>query len=539
VLFRSITIEFRVAGCYPSQGGGVVIGGIANVCVDGIGYECITNTVPVPDPANNPNCTPIGDCTRSAGTHSAYVYLDAYCTSMSLESPEFCVGQESVEICAPNGYTNYSWPEDQPGIQGPFNQQCVTINNPVPGTVYNVNMELITGCPTSTTITLRAIPIVKTQDTTICLGDEVSIFLDIVNGQDPPYTISWDNNLSGQGPHNVSPAETTTYTASVSNASGCNTEETITITVNDCGLNVMVNDTVICTPGECVTLTAVGNNGTPPYTFAWSPNIGAGAGPHEVCPNATSTYEVSITDAAGLTNSKTATVLVAQFPIKILANDTSLCEGDTLILAPNVNNASYLWQDNTTTPIYEVVSSGQYSVTASIGPCVAEDVINVEFFQIPNLSVITDTIFCLGETLEIDLTNTGTSYLWSDNSTSPIFEISQSGDYFVTVSNQGCAVTKNFSVEIDPCGKSLLNIPNVFSPNGDGINDKFEFEIAGYKTLSGIILNRWGKIIYQWEGFESYWDGGESPAGVYFYIVNGVDITDKAEELKGTITLTK
>jgi gliding motility-associated-like protein len=228
---------------------------------------------------------------------------------------------------------------------------------------------------------------------------------------------------------------------------------------------------------------------------------------------------------------------LAQFPAKILANDTTLCEGDTLILTPNVNNASYLWQDNTSTPTFEVVSSGQYSVIASIGPCTSEDLINVGFFPTPDLSVITDTIFCLGETLEIDLTNTGTNYLWSDNTTSPTFAITQSGDYFVTVSNQGCAATKNFSVEIDPCGKSLLNIPNVFSPNGDGINDKFEFEIAGYKTLSGIILNRWGKVIYQWEGFESYWDGGESPAGVYFYIVNAVDFNEKSEEQKGTITL--
>ena len=103
------------------------------------------------------------------------------------------------------------------------------------------------------------------------------------------------------------------------------------------------------------------------------------------------------------------------------------------------------------------------------------------------------------------------------------------------------AATFYFSAYDNPCitqGKDTLSLrillrekeisfsditfPNVFTPNGDGINDSFSIlglpEDVCYNQLSSIrILNRWGKVLYETSDRHFSWDGGSHPAGVYYY----------------------
>lgn len=89
----------------------------------------------------------------------------------------------------------------------------------------------------------------------------------------------------------------------------------------------------------------------------------------------------------------------------------------------------------------------------------------------------------------------------------------------------------------------LLNIPNVFTPNGDNVNDLFTFDVKGITQMSGRIFNRWGKIVYEWEGLEAYWDGKindqDAPSGTYFFVVDTTDIFDETKQSKGTVTLVR
>jgi gliding motility-associated-like protein len=97
---------------------------------------------------------------------------------------------------------------------------------------------------------------------------------------------------------------------------------------------------------------------------------------------------------------------------------------------------------------------------------------------------------------------------------------------------------------------SFIEAPNVFTPNGDGTNDKFAIKFFSMKSVKVTILNRWGKVIHTWEsnnvqGFlntaetvpESVWDGKiggkyASP-GVYYYVVEGVGRDDKRRKQAG------
>lgn len=70
---------------------------------------------------------------------------------------------------------------------------------------------------------------------------------------------------------------------------------------------------------------------------------------------------------------------------------------------------------------------------------------------------------------------------------------------------------------------SLVNVPNVFTPNGDGINDVFRVQCFSIESFQGVILNRWGRKIYEWQDPAGGWDGRingkyASP-GTYYYII--------------------
>lgn len=70
---------------------------------------------------------------------------------------------------------------------------------------------------------------------------------------------------------------------------------------------------------------------------------------------------------------------------------------------------------------------------------------------------------------------------------------------------------------------SLVNVPNVFTPNGDGKNDAFCVQTFSVEAFEAVILNRWGRKVYQWNDPEGGWDGRingkyASP-GTYYYIV--------------------
>ena len=89
---------------------------------------------------------------------------------------------------------------------------------------------------------------------------------------------------------------------------------------------------------------------------------------------------------------------------------------------------------------------------------------------------------------------------------------------------------------------SLLIVPNVFTPNGDLINDEFAMESKEIRTFSCTIFNRWGKKIFEWNDVNTGWDGktksGNLAAdGVYYFIINAIGNDDVEYDLTGTVTL--
>ncbi len=78
--------------------------------------------------------------------------------------------------------------------------------------------------------------------------------------------------------------------------------------------------------------------------------------------------------------------------------------------------------------------------------------------------------------------------------------------------------------------QSELQIPNVFTPNGDGVNDLIPFPNFGNSTNKIVVVNRWGNLIYESNGINPIWDGKDNSGkncteGTYFYRINNTNIS--------------
>ncbi len=146
---------------------------------------------------------------------------------------------------------------------------------------------------------------------------------------------------------------------------------------------------------------------------------------------------------------------------------------------------------------------------------------------------------------------TDVSYKWSfgDGTYSTLPEVQHNytvpGKYNITLvvtSSYGCkdSSTKSLVVTIPKNGEKL---PNVFSPNSDGINDKFSPELYDMHSINGSIYDRNGVMVYQWKALDGSWDGKirntnqMAPEGTYYYIIEGETNTGQHVCYKGMIQL--
>jgi gliding motility-associated-like protein len=84
-----------------------------------------------------------------------------------------------------------------------------------------------------------------------------------------------------------------------------------------------------------------------------------------------------------------------------------------------------------------------------------------------------------------------------------------------------------------------LDMPNVFSPNGDSENDRFipMDEFPGKARLN--IYNRWGQEIFSTTNITAGWNGTDAPGGTYYWIVENFSATDDRKFLTGHVTLVR
>jgi len=201
-----------------------------------------------------------------------------------------------------------------------------------------------------------------------------------------------------------------------------------TVSVISCSPMVNVNSPTICS-GSCAALTATASGGTGPYTYTWSPNIGAGAGPHNICPNATTIYTVTIADSFNATASNTVAFIVNPTPTMVIASSSpTMCmnsfNGSTNTLTINANGATtYSWIGISGVTTNSTVGSniiatalppfvaGTGSVIGTIGSCTSMATFTVGVIPNPVIAVSSASM-CFGTSAVLTASNAST-YAWS------------------------------------------------------------------------------------------------------------------------------
>jgi gliding motility-associated-like protein len=226
-----------------------------------------------------------------------------------------------------------------------------------------------------------------------------------------------------------------------------------------------------------------------------------------------------------------------------LGKDTVLCPGQTMTLHASAPNASYLWQDGSIGSTYSVVQEGVYWVEVRDRCTRRTDTLSVDFTEPPGLDFLgADTTFCPGDSLWLNAANPYSTYRWQDGSTDSLFLVIAPGLYSVELYD-GCTFFED-SIRILPLCEVILEMPNVFSPNGDGRNDRYlPVEIQGVRELAFSVFNRWGAEVFSSAAEQLFWDGNMGgrwcSEGVYFWRARAVDYPGQEYLKTGTVTLVR
>ncbi len=237
--------------------------------------------------------------------------------------------------------------------------------------------------------------------------------------------------------------------------------------------------------------------------------------------NKAGTYIDTFKSASGCDSIRTINLSFFAALRPILPADTSICSGDSIILYPGKFN-QYNWSTGATTSSIVVNASGKYAVTVfNKANCTATDSFKVIAMN-PNPTnfLPNDITVCSGE----KYTLTGYwKYLWNTGDTLASATLINTNPVTLNVVDyNGCKGQDTMQVVYLNCDN--IQIPNVFSPNGDGKHEVFIPNVVPYnKAYKLEVFDRNGQIVFTSYDATVGWDGKYHgvpvPMGEYYYIL--------------------
>lgn len=161
------------------------------------------------------------------------------------------------------------------------------------------------------------------------------------------------------------------------------------------------------------------------------------------------TYAVTVTDECG-TVEDAIEISFTDAPEIDLGADRTLCPNETLELNTGLSNATFVWQDGSTTPNFTVTEAGIYSVAVTTDCGVITDEIQIDYEAELSLELGTDQTICEGTSVLLDVSQENATYVWQDGSTDSQFEVMEAGQYAVTVSNACNSLSDEITIELMP-----------------------------------------------------------------------------------------
>ncbi|MDB9990246.1 gliding motility-associated C-terminal domain-containing protein, partial [Flavobacteriales bacterium] len=471
-------------------------------------------------------------------------------------------GSAYVAVSGGNGVYDYLWSNGQ---------NSDTASNIIAG-LYNVTIadQMLCSLDTSVMVLEPAPLIVDTisQDSVLCNSSSGgSAYVGVIGGNGI-YDYSWSN---GQTSDTVSNITAGIYQVTITDQLLCSLDTSVTVLEPD----TFVVDTLnvispYCSSSTDAIINLVVTGGNSPYGFSWSDNSGTFTSNNQNINNLLpGTYYVLVTDNNGCIANDTVTLTPG---LEIFANagpeDTLVCFEDSLTLLGTTFgaiNPSVSWNllrnvlstdstisyyfDDSATVIYDFV----FVVTEQ--NCIVKDSIKVIVAPLPILDAGNDAAIETGLAFTLGGSPTGpinSSYFWTplinfyneaDSVTpNPEIEVNSTQAYIVFVTDtNGCKNNDTIKVELVP----NIEIPSAFSPNNDGINDRWIIEISElYTNVTLRVYNRWGILVYNNLNnvVGDYWTGNGKNSkpltvGTYYFVMEYDGIDGEKNNITGPITI--
>ncbi|MEM1320301.1 MAG: T9SS type A sorting domain-containing protein [Bacteroidota bacterium] len=302
-------------------------------------------------------------------------------------------------------------------------------------------------------------------------------FIDVsVSGGILPYQFTWSNGTNGE---DVSGLCAGNYQLTVTDNNGCTVVQTYTVN-NEAGTELAITaltNSPDC-PGGCDgSLMLNIACGTPPYSIDWEDGL---PDDNTILGNLCSdVYEVTVTDATGLTGS-TAIVINDPMPISINPSVTNIsCFGasdGSISLSPfgGTPPYSYRWSDLTLGNFASRTNLAAGTYTAEItdaNDCVAELTISITEPSALSLSIEAVNVTCAAKgsaTATVDGGTTPYSYAWSNSASTASIDELEFGTYGLTVTDaNGCTISQEFEI-IDECCELAISLTATDIPCDEG-----------------------------------------------------------------------
>ncbi len=267
-----------------------------------------------------------------------------------------------------------------------------------------------------------------------------------------------------------------------------------------------------------------------------------------------------LTDILGCKDTDSHNIIVNDAPfVSFVSSNSNICIGQPISFVDSTKYCdAFTWDfgdgnilKDVHNPSHIFDKPGNYIVSLSGTNLFCATASNPAFQNInvnpyPQVNLGSDTAICSGLTGSILLTNnfpTIGSYLWNTGETTNSILVNEPNHYWLQVSNGNCATTDSVWVKND----CYINIPNSFSPNGDGMNDYFiprEILSSGLLQFKMSIYNRWGEKIYitdkiDGRGWDGKYNNKTQELGVYIYIIDVVFKNGLRKNFTGNVTLLK
>ena len=476
------------------------------------------------------------DCTHKG--HYGYGYFVLDCMPLRI-TIDYCNSDSEATLSAPSGFSSYLWKDASGNVVD--SKQDFLIDDPKEGETFYCEMESETSC--SVTLSSEIARYEQQAEFTSrmldCFSNEVQ-FTNLSTHTRGTLSYLWD---FGDG--NTSAEKDPVYKFETSGIhrvglilynppSGCTDTLYKDVESFSPPLVGFEGNTTYC-PDSDTKLTAYGA-----FSYEWSTGdttdaitFGPPGGNYWFLGHSS---EGCVSDTIHFTISEEP-----DWPFSIVG-DTFLCQGTTGKLLA-VGAVDYSWNTGDTSDSILVFTGGDYRVTGkNERGCSKETAVTVveEPFPDFDFTLSTHSINKRHNSVECSVTSKddNLSYEWDmgDGTTS-----NESGliHYYtettklitynvnITVTNEyGCSITKSTFVNVD------IFVPNVFTPNNDGVNDLF---MPGYNLK---IFNRHGIVLYNGQdGWDGYYKGRALDPDTYFYVLNYIDANQKNRVKTGYVTL--